>query len=129
MKKIILMMYATAFLLGPPLYISAQVPFTTYKSVRNVLKNGIYEATVYYNSSTGQKSRYTLNVKVADDRVTAIYFGNNGYVHVGYNNEGYSYSGGALSFSKGYNGEITGATTVVQVRYNNGAVQQFKIEL
>lgn len=129
MKKIILATCITVFLGGIPLCISAQAPFTTYKSIRNVLENGIYDATIYYSSSTGQKSKYTLNVKVVDDRVTAIYFGNNGSVHVGYNNEGYSYSGGTLSFSKSYNGEITRATTLVQIKYSNGTIQQFKIEL
>lgn len=129
MKKIILVTCITVLLGGIPLCSSAQVPFTTYKSIKNILENGLYEATVYYSSSTGQRSKYTLNVKVVDDHVTAIYFGNNGSVHIGYNNEGYSYSGGTLSFSKNYNGEITGATTLVQIKYSNGTVQQFKIEL
>lgn len=96
---------------------------------RNQIEDGNYEATVYYSSTTGQKSTYQLIVTVFSDAVTAIRFGNNGSVHTGYNNEGYSYSGGGLSFSKDYEGKITGASTVVRVKYSNGTVQQFQIEI
>lgn len=95
----------------------------------NQIENGNYEASVYYSSSTGQRSSYKLVVTVFNDAVTKINFGNNGSVHSGYNNEGYSYSGGSLSFSRNSKGEITGASTTVKVKYPNGTVQQFQIEI
>ena len=88
-----------------------------------------YEATVHYSSTTGQKSTYKLNVTVSNDAVTTIHFNNNGSVHTGYNNEGYIYTGGSLTFSRDYNSKITGASTIVKIKYSNGAVQQFKVEL
>ena len=95
----------------------------------NQIENGKYEATVYYSSSTGHRAKYQLVVTVFNDVVTAIHFDNNGSVHSGYNNEGYSYSGGSLSFSRDYNGKITGASTTVEVRYPNGTKLLFKIEI
>lgn len=95
----------------------------------NQIENGNYEATVYYSSSTGQKSTYTLVVTVFNDAVTKINFGNNGSIHSGYNNEGYSYSGGSLSFSRNSKGEVTGASTLIRVKYPNGTVAQFQIEI
>lgn len=95
----------------------------------NQIENGDYEATVYYSSTTGQKSTYTLVVTVLNDAVTKIKFDNNGSVHTGYNNEGYSYSGGSLSFSRNFEREITGASTTVKVKYPNGTVQKFQIEI
>ncbi len=95
----------------------------------NQIENGDYEASVYYSSTTGQNSTYTLVVAVFNDAVAKISFGNNGSVHSGYNNEGYSYSGGSLSFSKNYKGEITGASTTVKIKYPNGTVTQFQIKI
>ena len=95
----------------------------------NQIENGKYEATVYYSSSTGHRAKYQLVVTVFNDAVTAIHFDNNGSVHSGYNNEGYSYSGGSLSFSRDYNGKITGASTTVEVRYSNETKLLFKIEI
>ena len=66
---------------------------------------------------------------VSNDAVTTIHFNNNGSVHTGYNNEGYIYTGGSLTFSRDYNSKITGASTIVKIKYSNGAVQQFKVEL
>lgn len=96
----------------------------------NQIENGKYEATVYYNSnSTRHRAKYQLVVTVFNDAVTTIHFDNKGSVHSGYNNEGYSYSGGDLRFSRDYNGKITGASTTVDIRYSNGTRVQFKIEL
>lgn len=95
----------------------------------NQIENGNYEATVHYSSTTGQKSTYKLIVTVSNDTVTTIHFNNNGSVHTGYNNEGYIYTGGSLTFSRDYNSKITGASTIVKIKYSNGAVQQFKVEL
>lgn len=93
----------------------------------NQIENGKYEATVYYSSNTGHRTTYQLVVTVSNDTVVAINFGNNGSVHSGYNNEGYSYSGGVLNFSRDYSGKITGASTTVKVTYPNGTIQQFHI--
>ena len=129
MKKIIIS-FILVILSGTYCPINAQAYLANYKvETTNVLKAGGYNATVYYKSSTGQKSTYTLNVQVSNDAVIAINFGNGGSVHTGYNNEGYSYSGGSLSFSQDYNGNITGASTTVQIRYSNGTVELFQIEL
>ena len=103
-------------------------PFHT-ATVQSVLKDGIYNASVAYSSSTGQRSNYTLKVKISNDSVVLISFDNGGSIHSGFNNEGYTYNGGALRFIRSYTGEITGASTVVEVRYINGLVQQFQIEL
>lgn len=95
----------------------------------NQIENGDYEASIHYSSTTGQKSTYTLVVTVFNDAVTKINFSNNGSVHSGYNNEGYSYSGGSLSFSRNSKGEITGASTNIKIKYPNGTIAQFQIKI
>lgn len=85
------------------------------------LEDGWYEAVVsYYNPKTYQRSNYSLSVKVQYNRVTTIDFGNGGSVHSGYNNSGYLYNGGNLSFQKDFNGQITSATTRVSVSDTDG---------
>jgi hypothetical protein len=85
------------------------------------IENGWYDASVaYYNPSTYQRSNYTLSVKVEYDRVTVIDFGNGGSVHSGYNNSGYTYSGGSLSMKRDYQGNIVAATTRISVSDSNG---------
>ena len=89
-------------------------------SAQNI-ENGWYEALVsYYNPKTYQRSNYTLSVKVEFNRVTVIDFGNEGSIHSGYNNSGYTYNGGSLSFQKDFNGQISSATTQVSVSDTNG---------
>lgn len=115
-------------------FIIVPVYFTSNTSSRqfvsyNQIENGKYEAVIYYSSTTGQKSAYELVVTVTNDIVTAIHFGNGGSVHSGFNNEGYTYSGGHLSFSRDHHGNITGASTTVKVTYPNGTTQYFQIEL
>ena len=106
------------------------VTFVTYDSVyATTIGNGNYKANVNYSSSTGQRSTYQLIVTVKNDAVVAINFGNGGYVHDGYNNEGYTYSGGTLTFTTDYEGNIVRASTLVVVRYPNGTVQQFNISI
>ena len=99
--------------------------FLTYKNISKIIveiiDNGWYDATVaYYNPSTYQRSNYTLSVKVEYDRVTVIDFGNGGSVHSGYNNSGYTYSGGSLTLKKDYQGNIVAATTRVSVSDSDG---------
>ncbi|MDX5479227.1 MAG: hypothetical protein LPJ98_12315 [Cyclobacteriaceae bacterium] len=101
---------------------------TSISSSQNI-ENGWYEASVsYYNPSTFQRSRYNLNVKVEYNRVTVIDFGNGGSVHSGYNNSGYTYYGGSLSFQRNFNGQIISATTRVSVTDSNGT-RYFDIEI
>ena len=95
----------------------------------NGIEDGWYKATVQYtNYSTGTNSNYTLKVYVQYDTVIKIDFGNGGSVHTGYNNEGYIYGGGTLSFETGYDGNITAATTTVTISDNNG-LRYFKIRI
>lgn len=85
------------------------------------LEDGWYEAVVsYYIPKTYQRSNYTLSVKVQYNRVTVIDFGNGGSVHSGYNNSGYTYYGGSLSFQRDFNGQIASATTQVSVSDTEG---------
>lgn len=122
MKKFLFILLLGLFYVLP---VTVQGQFVSY----NQIENGNYEAVVYYSSTTGQKSTYNLVVTITNDAVTSIHFGNGGSVHSGFNNEGYTYSGGGLSFSRDYNGNITGAFTTIKVTYSNGTIQYFQIEL
>ena len=105
------------------------LPDISYDRIDNILKDGWYEATVTYNNSnTGRKSVYTLNVKVFDDRVTSIRFGNEGSLHSGFNTSGYTYSGGNLSFYQNNEGTIIAADTKVDIS-QNGYTTTYVIEL
>ena len=85
------------------------------------IEDGWYEAVVSYNNpKTYQRSNYSLSVKVQYNRVTVIDFGNGGSVHSGYNNSGYTYYGGNLSFQRDFNGQITSASTQVSVSDTDG---------
>jgi hypothetical protein len=85
------------------------------------IDNGWYDAAVsYYNPSTYQRSNHILSLKVEYDSVTVIDFGNGGSVHSGFNNSGYTYSGGSLSMKRDYQGNLVGATTRVSVSDSNG---------
>ena len=93
------------------------------------LPDGWYVAIVKYtNYSTGTYSTYTLNVKVGWGKIKAIDFGNDGSVHDGYNNSGYFYNGGYLSYDTDYNGNITAAYANVTVTTNGNTVY-FKITI
>ena len=93
------------------------------------IEDGWYNATVKYtNYNTGTNSTYNLKVKVEYGKVSTIYFGNGGSVHSGYNNEGYFYSGGYLSFETDYNGNTVAATTAVTISDTDG-MRYFKIRI
>ncbi len=80
------------------------------------IENGWYQATVKYcNYSTYTQSKYTLNVKVEYGRVIVIDFGNGGSVHSGYNNSGYTYSGGYIHMERDYNYNIVAAKARVTI--------------
>ncbi len=105
-------------------YFEAIPSYTKYK---DAISDGWYEATILYTSHTGHKATYVLDVKVEHLCVVAISFGNGGSVHKGYNNSGYYYRGGGLSFERDRNGNIVAASTTVTVSYDNGDWQQFNI--
>jgi len=128
MRKII-----TVFLLSLIITQSYSNPLTVDIADKNIeyggIEDGWYRATIKYtNYSTGTNSTYSLNVKVEYGKVSRIDFGNGGSVHSGYNNEGYIYSGGYLSFEKDYNGNIIAATTTVTISDANG-IRYFKVRI
>ena len=93
------------------------------------IPDGWYKAKVRYtNYSTGTNSIYALNVGIEYGRISKIDFGNGGSVHSGYNNEGYIYSGGNLSYDTDYNGNIVAASATVTISDNNG-IRYFKISI
>ena len=103
------------------------VPNPYHPANQNAIEDGWYEAIVKYSSHTGEKSTYTLYVKVERLMVVAIDFGNGGSVHNGRNNSGYYYRGGALFFERDRNGNVIAANATVDVSYINGGWQRFQI--
>jgi hypothetical protein len=121
MKKKLILLMLLVFVTVPKTDYSLNQSEKYILTSNNIIEDGWYQATVkYYNYNTGTNSTYTLNVKVEDDEVIEIDFGNGGSVHTGYNNEGYIYSGGDLSFTKDYNDNITEAYTTVTITTSNG---------
>lgn len=105
------------------------LPEFNYSRTNTVLENGWYDAEVtYYNPRTETKSSYALDVKIHNDRVVAISFGNEGSIHTGDNNSGYSYSGGDLTFYQNKSGKIVSADATVKI-YTNAGYTYFNIEL
>ena len=101
------------------------IPLNTPKS----LKEGWYEATVKYsNSNTYTTSTYTLDVKVENNKVVEISFGDGKSVHSGYNTHNYTYSGGLLNY-RYYNGQISLAETTVTIYTQSGAYLTYKISI
>ena len=132
MKRIILI--AALILTGIKHPAAAEIlRITSYSELQNAssgIKNGWYDATVKYtNYSTYKNATYTLQVYVEFNNVIKVDFGNGGSIHTGYNNEGYSYSGGFLSFENDFNGNTIAATTTVTTTDNNGTrTYQIRIE-
>lgn len=105
------------------------LPEFNYSRTNTVLENGWYDAEVtYYNPRTETKSTYALDIKVHNDRVVAINFGEGESIHTGDNNSGYSYSGGDLTFYQNNSGKIVSADTTVKI-YTNAGYTYFNIEL
>lgn len=114
---------------NPLLKEQIQLPELNYSRTNTVLENGWYDAEVtYYNPRTETKSTYALDVQIHNDRVVIISFGNEGSLHTGSNNSGYTYSGGDLTFYQNKKGEIVSADTTVKI-YTNAGYTYFKIEL
>lgn len=104
------------------------VEYTPYQSQN--IKNDWYSASVkYLNLKTNTQATYTLNVKVESNRVVIISFENNGSLHSGINNEGYSYYGGSLYFEMDSNNNVKAATTTVTILTSNGSNTTFKIRI
>lgn len=114
---------------NPLLSAPIPLPEVNYNRVETILKDGWYEANVTYsNPNTGTKSNYLLNVKIFDDRIIVISFGNEGSIHTGSNDSGYTYSGGDLTFYQNKQGEIVSADTTVKI-FRSGSYSYFEIEL
>ena len=102
----------------------------TSRNIRyQVLDNGVYELRVDYESSTSHSATYNLQVRIQNDTVTAIYFGNGGSVHSGQNDSGYDYRGGGIEFNVDFLGEIKGGYARIQVTYPDGDWQLFTVYL
>jgi hypothetical protein len=82
----------------------------------------------YTNYKTYYSANYSLSVKVEYNTVTKIDFGNGGSIHSGYNNEGYTYSGGILSFQRNYDGDIIAASTTVTT-YDSDGTKTYQITI
>ena len=110
-----------------------QLSFTTAYSPNKALAsidNGWYNATVkHVNYSTGERGTYTLRVKVEYNSIKEIDFGNGGSVHSGYNNSGYMWSGGYLSFNNNYQGQVESASANVTIHDDNGSMRTFDITI
>lgn len=95
------------------------------------IENGWYTTTVKsLNLKTYTRSIYLLNVRIENNRVTAIDFGNGEILHVGENNSGYQYSDGYLSIDRGYkDSHIIGVSGQVRISWNNGNVIIYDIKI
>jgi len=111
-------------------YLTPNPPPITVSTNFSKLQDGWYSATVkYYNYNTGTRSTYSLDVKVEYDRVVKIDFGNGGSVHSGYNDSGYTYSGGYLSEKTDYYNNVVGYTTKVTIYESNSNTVTFDITI
>jgi hypothetical protein len=85
------------------------------------ISDGRYNALVnYYNSATGKRAEYTLQVQVQNDRVTAIYFSDGGSIHTGPNNHDYQWTGGYLVYEYDQNGAVEFAFAEVVLEDSKG---------
>lgn len=92
-----------------------------------ILDDGIYEVQVEYQSHTQHRAVYKLMVKIQNDNITQIYFGDGGSVHTGYNNSGYTWRGGGIQWTRNWDGTIIGGKAVIQITYTNSGWQLFTI--
>ena len=133
MKRILLLFTVTCFFLGISIE-RAEAQYLQYEPIGPVvnkkLKDGWYKSSVtYVNPKTYYKAKYTLNVKVSFNRVVEISFGNDGSVHAGYNHSGYNYIGGDLKYTHDSDGDITSATTQVNIVEQGPNTKTFYISL
>jgi hypothetical protein len=105
------------------------MPVTSRNLTDVILDNGVYELPVNYQSHTGEKSNYVLDVKIQNDNVVCIFFGNGGYVHNGYNSSGYTWRGGGIQWSVDWNGNILSGVAIIQLYYDSGGYQLFTVRI
>lgn len=112
--------------------------FTTYTPIfsvtqRNldqvILDDGIYSMKVDYESNTGHKATYVLDVTIRRDNVVRIDFGNGGCVHQGPNNSNYTWYGGGIRWLLDFEGNIQGGLSTIQVNGPDGQWQLFTIRI
>lgn len=139
MKKVLFTILVFVFI--PLVVLDAQSyipPLASYTpsfpvSQRNIpdiiLDDGVYEVVVEYQSNTEHQATYKLDVYIQNDTVVKIYFNNGGSLHSGYNNSGYTFRGGGITFSTDFQGNITSGTARIQVDYGNGQWQYFIIHI
>lgn len=100
----------------------------TNRNLRQIiLDDGVYELVVECSSSSGSNARYILDVRIQNDEVTHIYFDNGGSLHRGWNNSEYTWRGGGIRWSSDYYGNITDGIAIIQVTYQGGRWQLFKV--
>lgn len=104
-------------------------PVTSRNLREVILDNGVYELPVSCQSHTGQRANYILDVKIQNDNVICIYFGNGGYVHRGHNNSSYSWRGGGIEWDVDWRGNIISGSAIIQIDYDNGKYQLFTIRI
>lgn len=98
-------------------------PFTVYTPSETQVVGRTYNATVYYESSTGHENTYKLPVVVRNGSVDKICFRDGGSVHVGINNSGYKYYGGELEYVKEYDV----FATEVKIVYSGGSWAKYTV--
>ena len=131
-----IILWGFAIISTTPINAQTPIPFAVYTPVfevtqRNlnevILDNGVYEITVNCKSHTGIDKNYLLEVRIHNDRVTQIYFGNGGSVHSGPNNSGYTWRGGGIEWETDWYGNILYGKAIMQIDFNNGKWQLFTI--
>ncbi len=97
--------------------------------IKDEIKNGRYTAVVQFkNPKTRKIERRKVQVMVESDRIVMINLGNGETVHAGYNNSGYGYRGGYLSFERDWSADIIiAAEATVTLTMKTGDV--YKLEL
>lgn len=112
----------------PPFVSHTPVFDVTNRNLRQIiLDDGVYELVVECSSSSGSNARYILDVRIQNDEVTHIYFDNGGSLHRGWNNSEYTWRGGGIRWSSDYYGNITDGIAIIQVTYQGGRWQLFKV--
>lgn len=126
MKAVVSICIAVAIMVGAAAISTAAIPRPSDK-----VKNGWYKAKVTFkNPNTRKLERRMMQVMVESDRVVMIELGNNETVHAGYNNAGYDYRGGHLSFERDWSADIiTAAETTVMLTMKTGAVYKLEIRI
>ena len=120
---------ADAQIIRPSTYKKVLRPEYTIRGFMDpvLLEDGVYKMTVYYESHTEYKTKYTLNVEIANDTVVCIYFPDGGYVHP--NSRKYRWYGGGIQWymSPGSMGMLNKGKCGIYLDYGNGQWQSFQM--